>query len=297
MKIMNNPSYFHGKDGTRIFFNTNFLIKEYDSSIPLIVLNYGLVCNTEHWREQLPFFQKHNFQILMHDYRCHFSSSGKDDLSQCHFNNMAQDLAQLLNSFNAKNIFMLGHSMGVNITLEYSLLYPQNLLGMVLISGSVLPPQDVMFDSNIISYVSPHIDTFAKTFPKIYKKFWETSYMNPLARKIVHRGGFNTDRVEQEFVHTYMKKIGELPPEIFLHLLNEMKEHDIFNQLDQITTPTLVIGGDKDKVIPNYLQEILHSHLRNSQFYIVKDGSHVPQVDFAKNVNERMLIFINSISA
>ena len=91
-----------------------------------------------------------------------------------------------------------------------------------------------------------------------------------------------------EFVQLYMKKISELPENLFFHLLKIMHDHDVINHLESIATPTLIIGGDKDKIIPNYLQQILHRHLPVSQLYIVKDGSHVPQADFPDMINHRI---------
>ena len=74
--------------------------------------------------------------------------------------------------------------------------------------------------------------------------------------------------------------------------LNEMQKHDILAHLPQIKIPTLVIGGDNDKVIPNYLQKLLHNNLPNAELYIVHQGSHVPQVDFPQFINERLLYFL-----
>ena len=65
--------------------------------------------------------------------------------------------------------------------------------------------------------------------------------------------------------------------------------------LENITLPTLIIGGEKDKIIPNHFQEILRKKLVNSEFYLVKDGSHVPQVDFPEFINKRMKAFINKL--
>ena len=65
--------------------------------------------------------------------------------------------------------------------------------------------------------------------------------------------------------------------------------------LKSIKTPTLVIGGDKDKIIPNYLQKILTTNLPSSEFYIVKDGSHVPQADFPDRINQRIFRFFKKI--
>ena len=32
----------------------------------------------------------------------------------------------------------------------------------------------------------------------------------------------------------------------------------LFDKIEEIKTPSLIIGGDKDKVIPNYLQRVLY---------------------------------------
>lgn len=290
-----NPGYFYTEDGLRIFYTTNFEIKEFDSSKPLIVFNYGLVCSNKHWMYQIPAFEEMGYQILTHDYRFHFSSSSKEDYSHLNFKDISQDIMGLLNFIGAKKTIMLGHSMGVNVTLEFTKNYPEFVSGIVLISGTVLPPQDIMFDSNVMEIATPYIEMLNNTFPVIFKKIWASSYKNPIARKVVFRGGFNTTKVSDEFIQIYMKKIGELPPEVFLQLLSEMKAHDVIGSLEAIKCPALVMGGDKDQVIPNYVQKILHKYLPNSELYTIKDGSHVPQVDFPETINERILHFVEAI--
>lgn len=287
------PQYFYASDGTRLFIKTNFPPGEHcDPDETLIVFNYGLVCNIQHWRDQIKFFDRLQYKILLHDYRSHYSSSGRADLEDCNFAQMTSDVSEIINSFKPHHVFMLGHSMGVNVTLEYAKRHPKGLCGGVLISGTVLPPQDVMFDSNVTDIVFPFLQFFSKEYPQVFKKIWDTSYMNPVARSLVYKGGFNTTKVSEEFIQLYMKKISELPQDILLHLLLEMKNHDIINHLETIETPFLVMGGDLDKVIPNYLQILLYEKLKNPELYIIKNGSHVPQADFPDSVNERIMLFL-----
>lgn len=289
-----NPNYFYTKDHFRIFYSTNFLQQSFEKNKPLIIFNYGLVCNNEHWKHQIDFFNNKGFQILTHDYRFHYSSSGDEsNIGSCTFDNISQDIYELLNFLGAKKTYMFGHSMGVNITLEFARLFPENILGMILISGSVLPPQEVMFDSSIVNTITPFVENLYQKHPDLYKSFWSKNYLNPIARQIIYRGGFNTKKVPEEFIEIYMKRIGELPPQIFLKLMREMQGHNILKHLNEIKTPSLIIGGDNDKVIPNYLQNIFIQELPSSEMYIVKDGSHVPQWDFPNSVNERSLSFIN----
>lgn len=289
------PNYFHTKNGLRLFYQTNY---NQNFEKPLLVFNYGLVCNHRHWQEQLPFFIQNEYPVLIHDYRFHFNSSETKEgaLEDCRFSEIASDLNQLLAHIGCGKHFHIGHSMGVNICLEYCRRYPENILGNVLISGTVLPPQGVMFNSSLTDVVLPYIEWFRKEFPDSFGKLWSTSYMNPIAKYLVYTGGFNTKKVSPEFVEIYLKKISELPQGLLFHLLEEMRNHDILSHLNSIQIPSLVMGGDQDKVIPFYLQRLLDDLLPNTELYLIKDGSHVPQVDFPESVNERIQIFIEQQS-
>jgi pimeloyl-ACP methyl ester carboxylesterase len=184
--------------------------------------------------------------------------------------------------------------MGVNICLEMAKRKTELVKSMILISGTVMPVNDVMFHTNIMEHLKPILHYGLSKYPKFYKQFWKLSGWNPLAKKLVHLGGFNTKEVPMEFIEIYLNRLGQLGPELFFHLLDEMSRHDIITHLSKITQPTLIVGGDNDKVIPNYLQKGLGQMILNSQIYIVKNGSHVPQVDFPELVNERMNYFLQT---
>ena len=294
MLNINNPSYFVTSDKNQIFYNTNFNPSDLSTSMPVLLFNYGLVCNNAHWEYQIKFFDNLNYPIILHNYRGHFNSSPIQDTSDYSISKITYDTKELLEYLDVKNVVALGHSMGVNICLE--LATQTNLAGMVLISGTVLPPQEIMFDSNIIELIAPYVEMISKLFPELYEKFWKTSYLNPLAAELMLRGGFNTKKVPKEFVQTYMRRIGQLNPEVFFRLLNDMQNHSVIGQLEHIDCPALIMGGDKDNVIPNYLQRMLFKFLKNSELYIIKDGSHVPQVDFPDTINERIDLFLHTFS-
>ena len=288
----NHPNYFYTSEGIRLFYNTNYPVAELNPDKPVVVFIYGLLCSNNHFKYQIPYFEEMGYQILLHDYRFHFASSQDGDIETCNFPNIAKDLHELLTSLNIKKTLFVGHSMGVNICLEHARRYPEDVTAQVLISGTVVPPQDIMFDSNVVDLAMPFIESLTKKYPGLYKAIWKHSFKNPIAQYAIFDGGFNKKQVEMEFVQLYMKKISELPENLFFHLLKLMHDHDVINHLESINTPTLVIGGDKDKIIPNYLQQILTKHLPNSQLYIVKDGSHVPQADFPEMINHRINQFM-----
>ncbi|WP_419173257.1 alpha/beta fold hydrolase [Halobacteriovorax sp.] len=290
---MNKSKFLNIDESTKIQYWTNFEPVEGEKYQDVIVFNYGLVCNIRHFEYQIDFFHNKGYKILLHDYRGHYESETKEGIETITFENIISDLNTLINHLNIETTIHIGHSMGVNVTIEYAFKYPTEVKKMILISGTIFPPQDVMFDSNLVDISEPYIKEIKDKWENQFKLIWKNAYLNPLAKFMVWRGGFNTKKTNLDFVQYYMKKLGQLSPDIFFQLLDEMREQRVIKDLEQIKTPALIIGGDKDKVIPNYLQQILHKGLANSELYIIKNGSHVPQVDFPEFINERIELFLD----
>lgn len=284
---------FHTSDGEDLIYSTNFDPNDFPDR-PTILFNYGLVCSNHHWLYQLPFFNDKEYNLIAHDYRGHYQSTGLERIENITFERITKDIKELLDTLGIKKVHQIGHSMGVNVSLDFTTTYPEMVETQTLISGTVIPVREIMFDTNIMEIFAPYFDYLLKNYPKILTKVWETSGINPLVNKMIHHGGFNVKTVSTEFVEIYLSRLSELGPQLFFQLFNEMSEHDVLSKLDRVTHPTLIIGGDRDKVIPNYLQFLLHKQLSNSFVYILRKGSHVPQVDFPDLVNERIQYFLEN---
>lgn len=285
---------FNTSDLVSIVYQTNF---HKLPETPVIVFNYGLVCSHEHWRHQIEFLHELGFSILLHDYRGHYGSGGKDHIEKITFERIRTDIAELLSSLQIKHCLMLGHSLGVNISLDYALHHPDQVKGLVLICGTVVDPTDVMFDSSINLLTFPYLKKINSHFPQTTEKIWKQICKNNLVKKIIHQQGFNKASTPTSFIDIYTEKMCELGPEIFLRMMEEMKNQNLLPKLFMINTPTLIFAGEKDSVIPIKWQELTHSQLPNSTFHIVAEGSHVPQIDFPQLINERIKEFLVSLSS
>ncbi len=279
-------------DGEQIFYTTNFVPGTITKDV--LIFNYGLVCSNYHWKEQIKYFDEQGYHILLHDYRGHYQSSGEHDVSKITIPQIAQDLNQLIEHLQLDQFTLLGHSMGVNVCLEYSKRFQHKVKNMILISGTIVPVHDVMLNTHLTAPIKPLIISLMQKFPNEFKIFWKFGGWNPIIKKLIHTGGFNVDQVSTEFIEIYLNKLGQLGPDLFFQLIGQMHEHDTLSFIHNIQTKSLIIGGNKDKVIPNYLQKLLNSKMSNSELYVVHTGSHVPQVDFPLAANERMEFFLTS---
>lgn len=291
MFINSDANFFKTDDNEQIFYVKNFT--KIDPKKPILVFNYGLVCSNHHWKFQTDFFDKRGFQILIHDYRGHFQSTGAHDVHKITFPQMAKDVADLCAFLGIEKAVMLGHSMGVNICLQLAKDYPQLVSSMVLISGTFVNVKDVMFDTNLMEFIAPMAALGLEKYPKIFNKIWTSSGSNPVVRELIRLSGFNRHKVSSEFVEIYLNRVGQLGPDLFFQLFNEMTRQNITGSLERMTMPSLVIGGHKDGVIPNHIQRSLANLLPKSESYYLKDGSHVPQADYPAMVNERIEMFIS----
>jgi non-heme chloroperoxidase len=288
-----DANFFRTPDNEQIFFVKNFT--NINPRRPVLVFNYGLVCSNHHWKFQTDHFDKLGYQILIHDYRGHFQSTGSHDVKKITFPQMAKDVADLCGYLGINKALMLGHSMGVNICLQLAKDYPNLVSGMVLISGTFINVKDVMFDSNLMEFIAPIAALGLEKHPDIFKKVWSSSGMNPVVREIIHSTGFNRSKVSKEFIEIYLNRVGQLGADLFFQLFNEMTKQNITGSLEQMKMPSLVIGGHNDNVIPNHLQRTLASLLPNSETYFMQAGSHVPQADYPDMVNERIDLFLKQI--
>ncbi len=282
-------NFFKTEDNEQLFYAVNF--DQVPSDKPILVFNYGLVCSTYHWSFQTDYF-KEKYPILIYDYRGHFQSTGKDNLEKITFKQMAKDLNDLCAHIGIKKAVMLGHSMGVNICLQAAKDFPDLVLGQVLVSGTIMPVTDVMFDTNLMEFIAPFAELALKKYPGVLDKIWKSSGSNPLIKAMIHRQGFKVENVSKEFIEIYLNKVGVLGPELFFQLFNEMTKQNILGDVGKMNHPALVMGGMKDKVIPNHLQHLLHDMMPKSESYFYKDGSHVPQVDYPELTNDRIDLFI-----
>src|SRR5690606_34931297 len=142
--------------------------------------------------------------IILHDYRGHYNSSGIENIERINFSQIASDIDELLEKLSIPNAYFIVHSMGVNVSLEVARLYPQRVYKLILISGSAFPVQNIMFDSNITDIFLPVLRRGREMYPEQFDLCWKFVGWNPIIKKIILIGGFNSKEVTEEFVEIYL---------------------------------------------------------------------------------------------
>ncbi len=279
--------YVKSFDGTKLFYSVEGKGKP-------LVFCYGLVCSSLHWTYQIEHFQS-THQAIWFDYRGHQNSEVPRNLKSLTLENIARDLGTILDELEVPEAVLLGHSMGVNVVLEFYRQQPNRVAGMILANGTAQRPLESLFRHNMLQAGFQILKKLYHKSPELVSFLWKSQKANPFARTIVSMGGFNPHLTPQADIEMYIDQVIEMDPAILIHLIENYDSYDAAAWLHTVHVPTLILAGEQDKLIPVEQQELMHQLIPNSQLDVVRHGSHCPQMDLPDFVNLKIERFLTQI--
>src|SRR5450755_3047200 len=151
------------KDGTEIFY------KDWGSGQP-VVFSHGWPLTADDWDGQMLFFGQRGYRVIAHDRRGHGRSAqtwnGND------MNTYADDLAQLIEKLNLKNVILVGHSMGGGEVVRYIGRHGNGRLAKAVLVAAI-PPIMLKTASNPIGLPLEAFDGIRAGVAKDRSQFWK----------------------------------------------------------------------------------------------------------------------------
>jgi pimeloyl-ACP methyl ester carboxylesterase len=95
-------------------------------------------------------------------------------------------------------------------------------------------------------------------------------------------------RVDVFFKHTRVK--GSM--DALVAMLGSPMDDDLPEVIADITVPSLIVWGERDRVVPLSHGRRLRQLLPNSKLAIVESAGHIPHEEFPDQVNELLLEFL-----
>jgi len=269
--------YLKSFDGTKLFYST-------EGKGRPIIFCYGLVCSSLHWTYQIDHFRR-THQAVWFDYRGHHNSEVPADLNSMTLENISRDLERVLNELEVQDAVFCGHSMGVNVVLEFYRRNPGRVKGMVLANGTAKRPLETLFRHNALQGGFQVLRKAYEKSPKLVSLFWKLQKGNPIARTLITLGGFNPHLTPKEDIEFYANQVAEMDPAILIHLIQNYDSYDATSWLHTVDVPTLLIAGEQDKIIPLEQQELIHQLIPRSKLEVILHGSHCPQMNLPELEN------------
>jgi len=265
------------KDGTEIYY------KDWGSGQP-VVFSHGWPLSADAWDAQMVFLGERGYRVIAHDRRGHGRSSqtwnGND------MDTYADDLAQLIETLDLKDIVLVGHSTGGGEVTRYIGRHGTSRVAKAVLLGAV-PPLMVKTDANPEGLP---IDVFdgirASTFNDRSQFFMDLTM--PFY-------GYNRDgaKVSQGVRDSFWLQGMQAGIKSALDCIKQFSETDFTEDLKKFDIPTLIAHGDDDQIVPIGAAALKSSKLvKGSTLKIYPDAPHGLATTRQDEFNADLLAFI-----
>jgi pimeloyl-ACP methyl ester carboxylesterase len=272
-------------DGTRIHWTA------VGSGTPTLVCCDGIGCDGFAWKYLVRDFAERHRIVRWH-YRGHGRSGIPEDRSKVGFDDTSSDLQAVLEATGTRHAVLLGHSMGVQVALEYHRRHPERVLALVLVCGSHGLPLDTFHDTNALRILLPSMIAAADKYPQAMNLIWRLAAGGELAYQIATHLEVNGKLVHREDFTPYFAHLSSMDPRLFLGMLRHASEHSALDHLPAVDVPTLIVAGTDDTFTPYRLSEEMHEKIRGSELLTVPGGTHVAPIEHPELIALRLEKFL-----
>jgi pimeloyl-ACP methyl ester carboxylesterase len=231
------------------------------------------------WYRQAPELAR-RFRVITFDPRG-VARSDKPDVPLT-MRGYADDVAALLDALGVESAHVLGASFGGFVAQEFALAYPERTRGLVLCCTSFGGPR--------------HRPPSAETLRAIAS----TKGLNTEERVrenllLAFSPAFVRDEAEEVERVIALRARSEVPEHAYARQLQAAMAFDAEGRVGLIKSPTLVITGDADAIVPHENSANLAARIPGARLRVMEGGSHVFFIERPEEFNRAVIEFIESL--
>ncbi|MBI5844214.1 MAG: alpha/beta hydrolase [Deltaproteobacteria bacterium] len=237
-------------------------------------------------------------RIITWDYRGLFESGSPKKIRHLSIPNHARDLKAVMDAEGIDKVKLVGWSMGVQVALEFAVLYPENLESMVLINGTYgralmtgfQPLGTVPGVDHLLHFA---IDT-AREHPRAARLVTSVAGSKSIIRPLgALYGAVRRNPRIKDILEVYMEDVLGESFFNYLRLFQELDAHYSFHHLKNIPHRTLIIYGGLDFLTPAYLSKRMKKKLKNVETLHLPFGTHFVLLEYPKKVGRAVARFFS----
>jgi 3-oxoadipate enol-lactonase len=245
---------------------------------PVVVLLHGYPFNRSMWREQAQALSA-SYRVITPDLRGHGETILKTE-TPATMEEMARDVAALLDKLDIKRVALGGLSMGGYVTLAFYRRFPLRVRALILAD------------------TRPQADTEEarrnreEQAGKILKEGME-SIADDFLKKVLTPATLSE---KPETVERVREMILKTDPQGAANALRGMAvRHDQTDFLEGILVPALILVGSEDKLTPPTDAELMKREIRGSRLEVIEGASHLSNLERPAEFNRALLEFLDAL--
>ena len=222
----------------------------------LVFLN-GLTQSTLSWFFIWPVF-KDKYKIILLDFI--FQGQSDKNSEWRDFDQHAKDLKCVLDQEKIQTIDLIGLSYGSLVAQHFTLLYPEKINKLILLST--------------FAHKTPYFDAIGLSWSRALETGGYNLLLDVMLPNVLSEDYFNNPLIPLEAMKEARKGVNENTDAILKLMKATGERKDFRSELVKISKPALIIHGDKDLLIPSHMAKEVHKHIRGSEFIIIKNVGH-----------------------
>ena len=241
----------------------------------LVFLN-GLTQSTVAWGLITPYF-KEKYKIVLLDFIFQGQSDKLGDWRD--FDQHAKDLKTVLDKEKIKQINLIGLSYGSLVAQHFAILYPSYLKKLILVST--------------FANKTPYYEAIELSWWRALEMGGYNLMQDIMLPSVLSENYFSNPLIPIALMKQSRQNLQQSSEAIFKLMEATKQRKDYRDELKNIKTPTLIIQGEKDLLLPVHLANEVHSHIKDSEFVIVKNAGHTLNLEHYAEVSKYILDFLN----
>ena len=233
-------------------------------------------------------------RIVHWHYRGHGRTPMPRNPRRVDITDLADDLAAVLDAAvgDGAGAVVAGHSMGVQVCLEFYRRHRDRVSGLVLMCGSYGTPLRTFKGKRTLEQVLPFVRFAVNRIPGIAQSVVAKLVPTELAYQIATRFEINGELIRRDDFFPYLEHMARVDVRLFLEMLAAAGRHTARELLAHVAVPTLIVAGDRDGFTPADLSTEMHRLIRDSELHVVAGGSHTAPIERPAEVTERIADFL-----
>lgn len=272
-------------DGTPLHVNVSG-----DGPIDFLLCD-GIGCAGFVWRYLRPVLERYGRVLHLH-MRGHGQSGRPTQADYTHIRHLADDWSVVLAALGGGQAVAIGHSMGVQVSLELWKRHRSLVDGLVLMCGSYQNPVSTFHDGPHMERLLPILKALSKVGGRPLHSLWQKALRLPIAYHVARVTEVHPDLTRKADFEPYLKDLAEIEPALFFQMLACAGEHSAAEYLNDIDVPTLVVAAGQDQFTPSRLSEEMAKMIPGASLHLVQDATHSAPIEFPSSINDRVLAFL-----
>jgi pimeloyl-ACP methyl ester carboxylesterase len=218
-------------------------------------------------------------------YRGHGRTPPPCDPARVAVEDLADDVACVLDDALVDRAVLIGHSMGVQVALETYRRHAPRVAGLVLVCGASSHPLRTFRGSATLENWLPTIQKWIHRVPGVINRVTRAVLPTRLAYEVASRLEIRRELIEPSDFMPYLEGMARIDARLFVAMLSAAGHHSADDLLPDVDAPTLVVAGGRDGFTPPERSRAIAVAVPHAELLEIPNASHTAPIEHPHLVN------------